>query len=158
MVGMNSTRLIVYWPLIAFFGLAIAACSRPSLGPEQEIRDLIDAAEHAAESNEMGVLAEIVDTAYQDARGDNRESLIQILRLYGIGAGVREIVTKIENIVINGVDAADVRLTVRFAAAQRGRFALDAGQYDVNLELLRSDDGVWTVISARWERAGGTVR
>ncbi len=144
--------------LLALAAAAAVACGGPAAGPEDEIRAWLDEAEALAEDGALGKLVQFVDPAYTDARGNDRETLVRQLRLYGLGAGQRELVVDVDTIEIHGGSAAEVAVSLLYASLPGDRLQLDAGRYAVTLELVRSGQGAWTVISSRWGRAGEALR
>ncbi len=145
---------------ISFFWLVITlgACSSEPLGPEAEVRAWIEEAEGFAEDKKLRALAGLIDADYSDARGNDRQTLVRQLRLYGFTEGAREVLIGVDSLEIVGESLADVALSVRFAnvGGSGGRF--NAGSYQVKLELRRSTDGDWTLFNARWARAGEALR
>ncbi|MEO0996235.1 MAG: hypothetical protein AAFX58_01835 [Pseudomonadota bacterium] len=144
--------------LLAMAAAAIVGCGGAAAGPEAEIRAWLDEAEAHAEDGALGKLAEFVDPAYTDARGNDQEMLVRQLRLYGLGGGQRELVVDVDAIEVHGDSAAEVAVSLLYASLPGDRLRLDAGRYAVTLELVRSGQGAWTVISSRWGRAGEALR
>lgn len=150
----NCQSMLRTVPLLV---LVLTACSEENLGPEAEIRAWIAAGEDYAEERDVGGLADMIDMQYRDSRGNDRQSLLRQLRLYGLADGWREVVISVESLQLGGNDAADVLLLLHFADSGAGR-GFNAGRYDVKLELRRKSDGEWTLLRAQWARAGERLR
>lgn len=143
--------------LPAVLALSLWACSEESLGPEAELRAWLQAGEEYAEQRDIGALADMIDDGYADSRGNDRQALLQQLRLYGFTDGWRELVLDVQSIELGGSDAADMQLMLHFADRGTDR-GFNAGRYNVKLELRRKSDGEWTLLRAQWARAGERLR
>jgi hypothetical protein len=137
--------------------LAVLATGCAADDPEAEIRALIAAAEAAAEGRDAGFFGDVLAEGYRDARGNDREEMLRTLRGYFLANQRIEIVSRVDEIVIDGEDAA--RAVVH--AGMLGRRTdsgliegLDADLYRFELELV-NDDGDWQVIGADFRRAVG---
>jgi hypothetical protein len=137
--------------------LAVAASGCGASDPEAEIRALLTAAEVAAEARDVGFFGDAIGANYRDARGNDREAMLRMLRGYFIANQRIEIVSRIDEVVIEGGDAA--RAVVHAGMVGRRTDAplidgLDADLYRFELELV-NDGGNWQVIGADFERALG---
>ena len=145
---MRRARVLVLW-----FLAVLSACG--SEGPEAEIRGMIEEAALAAEERDTGFFRGALSEHYTDARGNDRDRLIGVLRGYFLAHDSIETVTRIESVELSGADAAEV---VMFAGAIGRRegspliSGLDGRAYRIELELIE-DDGDWRVIGTRWERS-----
>jgi hypothetical protein len=133
----------------------LAGCAASD--PEAEIRAMLAAAEEAAEARDGGFFAELIGAGYRDARGNDRDEVVRTLRGYFLANQRVEIVSRVDEVIVEGGDAA--RATVhaglvgqRAGAALLG--GLDAELYRFDLELV-NDDGEWRIIGASWRRALG---
>lgn len=138
----------------AVLGAVLAAgCSTGD--SEAEIRTLLAEAEAAAEARDVGFFADAIGDAYRDTRGNDREQLLVAIRGYFIMNQRIDVATRIDEIVLEGEDAA--RAVVYAGLLGRGGAALsdgvDAGLYRFDLELV--NDGEWQIIGAKWARALG---
>ena len=141
------------WLLVGSLLTVLLACG--SEDPNTELRELIERTEVAAEERETGHFRRLLSDRYTDPRGNNRERMIDIIRGYFLTHQSLEIVTRIESIVLNGTDAADVSLLAGLLGQREGASflgGLDGRLYDVELELVR-EGGDWQIIGARWERS-----
>lgn len=133
----------------------VAGCG--SSDSEAEIRALFAAAERAAEARDAGFFGDIVGEGYRDSRGNDRAELVRTLRGYFIVNQRIEVVSRVDEIVLEGGDAA--RAVVHAGMlGQRSDGDLLAG---VNADLYRfeielvNDDGEWQIIGANWDGALG---
>ena len=136
----------------AVFALAscVAGCGTGS--PESEIAELLAAAEEAAEARDAGSFADLIGDAYRDARGNDRDALLRTVRGYFLANQRIEIVSVVDEIVLEGEDAARAVVHAGLAGQRAGAAALsgvDAELYRFELELVRLD-GDWRIIGARW--------
>ena len=141
---------------IAFL-LAVLASGCGASDPEAEIRAMLAAAEEAAEARDVGFFGDVLGESYRDARGNDREEMLRMLRGYFIANQRIEIVSRVDEIVIEGGDAA--RAIVHAGMVGRRTDAtlidgLDADLYRFELELV-NDGGNWQVIGADFKRAVG---
>lgn len=133
----------------------IAACGASD--PEADIRALLTAAEEAAEERDGGFFAELIGEGYRDARGNDRAELVRTLRGYFLANQRVEVVSRIDEIVIEGGDAARAVVHAGLVGQRAGAAllgGLDAQLYRFDLELVR-DGSEWRIIGARWRRALG---
>jgi len=125
--------------------------------PEAEIRALLAGAEEAAEARDVGFFGDALGDGYRDARGNDREDVLRMLRGLFIANQRIEIVSRVDEIVIEGGDAA--RAVVHAGMVGRRTDSslidgLDADLYRFELELV-NDGGNWQVIGADFKRAVG---
>jgi hypothetical protein len=142
-------------PLAISVAALIAACATSD--PEKEIRELLAAAELAAEQRDAGFFADVLDAAYRDARGNDRDEALRAVRGYFIANQRVELVSRVDEIAIEGVDAARAVVHVGMLGRRAGTAlveGLDADLYRFDLELVKGA-GNWTIIGARIERALG---
>ena len=135
---------------------AVTACGGDRSDPEQEIRRWVDAAVAEAEARDRGGLMARVARGYADARGNDYERADGLLRYYFLRQRNVALLTRIEEIVVAGETAAEVRLTVGMAGAG-GSAGLTAEAYRFLLELEKPDED-WLLIRARWGRLGEEPR
>lgn len=140
---------------VALATVLLGGCSTSD--PEAEIRALLAAAEEAAETRDGGFFADLIGASYRDARGNDRAELVRTVRGYFLANQRVEVVSRIDEVVIEGGDAA--RATVQAGLiGQRAGMALlgglDADLYRFDLEFV-NDEGEWRIIGATWRRAVG---
>lgn len=137
--------------------LAAGGCGGGHDTPEDEVRGLIARMTDAAEDREIGPLRDAISERYADARGNGKADVVNRMRLYLLQNRALVILPDIEQVTVFGADAAEVRLTVRFAGAAADRWALRASDRQFRLELVR-EDGDWRIVGARWSEGGGEPR
>ena len=135
----------------------LTACSAPSSGPEEALRDWVERGVAAAESKERRAMMTMVSPAYADARGNTRDSIESMLRVYFLRMNTVELLTSIEQISVIGDSAAEVVLKVGMAGTHDGVLGFSADAYRFAFELQRQDDE-WLLISARWGEWGKELR
>ena len=139
---------------------AIAAVLVVSCGAndqEAEIRALLAAAEEAAEQRDTGFFGEALGTAYHDARGNDRDRLLRSIRGYFIANQRIEIVSRVDEVVLEGTDAARAVVHAGLVGQRAGAALIDgveADLYRFELELV-NDGGDWRIIGADYRRALG---
>ena len=141
---------------VALAGL-LAACSKPSAGPEAEVRGWIERGAAAAEARERDTLMDMISPAYRDSRGYNRARIGDMLRFYFLRMNAIELIMSIDEINVIGDSAAEARITVGMAGKHDGvlGFSADAYQFAFELEKGGSD---WRLISARWGELGKEMK
>lgn len=137
--------------------LMLASCGGEPAGPEAELRAWVDDMHRAAEAKDRGAIVERISSSYADARGNSRDDISDLLRLYFLRSNRVEFVPAIDRINVIAETAAEISLTVGMAGTDQGRFALRADAYRFELELVLAD-GDWELIAARWAELGQTVR
>jgi hypothetical protein len=135
---------------------AVAGCGGAS-DPEAEIRALLAQAEEAAEARDAGFFGDLLGSAYRDARGNDRGEIMRRVRGYFIANQRIEIVSRVDEIVLQGTDAARAVVHAGMLGQRSGAALLggvDADLYRFELELV-NDGGEWRIIGADWDRALG---
>lgn len=135
----------------------LAGCGADPAGPEAELRAWVDEVHKAAEAKDRGAILERISPAYADARGNSRDDISDLLRLYFLRANRVEFVPAIDSIDVMAETAADIVLTVGMAGTDRGRLAVRADAYRFELEL-EYVDGDWQLLAARWAELGQSPR
>lgn len=142
---------------IVAFALAMSLCACAPSDPEAEIRALLVAAEEAAEARDARFFADLLGESYRDARGNSRDEIVRTLRGYFIANQRVEVVSRIDEIVLEGRDAARATVHAGLVGQRAGATllgGLDAELYRFDLELV-NDGGEWRIIGARWRSAIG---
>ena len=133
----------------------IAGCSADD--PEGEIRALLAAAEQAAEDRDTGFFRDLIGTSYRDARGNDREQVLNLVRGLFVANQRVEIVSRIDAVELEGTDAAHAIVYAGMLGQRAGAELLGgmtADLYRFELELV-NDGGEWQIIGATWRRAAG---
>jgi hypothetical protein len=131
----------------------LASCGGPAAGPEQALRAWVDEAEAAAEERDRGSLLDLISKDYADGRGNDHESIGQMLRLYFLRQQSVALLTTIDEIILSDDTAALLRLTVGMAGTNSSVLGISADAYNFELEL-QVDDAQWLLIGARWSELG----
>ena len=138
--------------------VALAVCAGCGTSdPEAEIRARLAAAEEAAEARDAGFFADLIGGSYRDARGNGRDELLRSVRGYFVANQRIEIVSRVDEVVLEGADAARAVVHAGLAGQRAGAALLggvNADLYRFELELVY-DGGDWRVIGAKWSRALG---
>lgn len=125
--------------------------------PEAEIRALLASAEEAAEARDHGFFADLLGSGYRDAQGNDREQAVRVVRGYFIANQRVEIVSRVDEVVLEGEDAARAVVHAGMLGRRAGASlagGLDADLYRFDLELVK-EGGNWRIIGARWDQALG---
>jgi hypothetical protein len=138
--------------------LLISACGSDSAGdPEDALRGWVARGELAVEQKDRGDLLELISEDYVDSRGNDRDRIGEILRLYFFRQESIALLTSIDEVALFDDSAAQVMLTVGMAGTNNGAFGIRADAYRFELELQKPDDE-WKLIGARWGELGGELR
>ncbi len=135
--------------------LASSGCSDPE-SPEQQIRSLISSAEVAAQDKQLGDLKDLVSDRYTDGRGNGKQQIVQMLRVYLLRHQSVHLYVHVESVEFPVPELASVNLVVGMAGRgvpEGSDWRIKADLYDIKLELERDDD-IWRVIAADWQRGG----
>ena len=141
----------------AAIALALCAAGCGTTDPEAEIFERLAAAEEAAEARDTGFFADLIGVSYRDARGNGRDELLRAVRGYFLANQRIEVVSRVDEVVLEGADAARAVVHAGLVGRRTGAALLagvDADLYRFELELV-NDDGEWRVIGAEWRRALG---
>jgi hypothetical protein len=141
--------------MAAWTAALTAGCTASN--PEAEIRALMAAAEQAAEARDVGFFAEVLGEGYRDSRGHDRDEALRSLRGYFIVNQRIDVVSRIDEIAVEGTDTARAVVQAGMLGRRTGGAlleGLDADLYRFELELVK-DAGEWRIIGASFDRALG---
>ena len=144
--------------VLAAFAVLAGGCSAED--PATVIEQLIEATEVAGEARDTGHFRGLIADSYADARGNDRERLINLIRGYFLAHQSIDVFTRIETVELSGEDAAEIVVLAGILARQPGEGLLtgfDGRLYRLELELVEND-GDWQVIGAEWERSLEALR
>ena len=133
--------------------LWLAGCGGPDVGPEAGIRAWVAQGHELAEDKDRGGLVDMISPHYTDARGNSRDDIGDMFRIYFLRTNSVALITKIEELNVFGDDAGEVVLTVGMAGTHDGTFGFSADAYRFEMELERQG-GDWLLTSARWGELG----
>ncbi len=135
----------------------LAACGGAAGGPEQGLREWVDAAEAAAEEKDRRGLLGMMSDSYSDTRGNDIDAIDGMLRYYFLRQQLVALSTSIQEIKVSGGTAADIFLTVAMAGTNERAMGFSADAYKFHFEL-ELDDDEWLLVSARWAELGQELR
>lgn len=144
-------------PRLVLLCSTIAACGGPATGAEEQVRDWLRQGQAAAEAKERRALMRMISPAYADARGNSRDDVENLLRIYFLRQQKVGLVTRIEELTVIGGTAAEVSLAVAMAGTNDSAIGFSADAYRFTLELEYDGDD-WLLIAARWGQLGSDLR
>ncbi|MES9846559.1 MAG: hypothetical protein ABW162_12975 [Candidatus Sedimenticola sp. PURPLELP] len=127
--------------------------------PEDRIREMLSAAETAAEERSLMDFQDFVAEDYKDEKGRIRSQVMRVAAGYFLRNKSIHILTQVGNIDLLDENRARVELFVGMTGQpaadveQLFSFRADLHRFDLQLE---ERDGRWKVVSARWRRANKT--
>lgn len=133
--------------------LWLGACAKPDT-PEQQVRQVIERMEQAAEARSVGDVLELLSRNYRDAHGSGPDEVQRLARGYFIANQSIYLLTRVQSLSFPHPDEA--RATVQVAMV--GRDADAAGTMPITADLeqfeivLRPEDGEWKITWAQWQR------
>jgi hypothetical protein len=130
-----------------------AGCGAPEGSPEDVLREWVSRGELAAEDKDRSELLEMISVDYSDVRGNDREQIGDLLRIYFFRQQSIALLTSIDDITVTGDSAATIRMTVGMAGTNSGAIGLSADAYNFEFELEKAEDD-WLLIGARWSELG----
>lgn len=131
----------------------LIACGGPFTGPEEVLRQWISEAEAAAEDLDRRGLVSMVSENYADARGNDREAIDRLMRLYFLRQKSVVLVMKIDDLTVIDETAAEILVTAAGVGTTTRALGVNADTYQFSLELEKDDDE-WMLIGARWGELG----
>jgi hypothetical protein len=135
----------------------LSSCGGDVSDPEEQVRAWVRAMHEAAEEKERGDIVAGISPAYIDARGNSRDDIDKLLRLYFFRQNTITLLGNIDDVKVIGGTAAEVSITVGMAGTNNSALGISADAYRFELELeLDGDD--WLLISARWGELGEQLR
>lgn len=137
--------------------LWLAGCGGPAEGPEAALRAWVAQGHEYAEAKNRRGLVNMISPAYVDARGNSRDDISDLFRIYFLRTQSVALITKINELNVYGDDAGEVELTVGMAGTNEGTFGFSADAYRFEMEFER-DGSDWLLTSARWGEVGGDMR
>lgn len=141
-------RSIITTMICAF----LAACGAPSAGPEEALRKWVAEAQMAAEDLDRRSLIAMISENYADSRGNDRDAIDKLLRLYFLTQKSVVLLMKIDEVAVSGETAANILLTVAGVGTTTRNLGLNADAYQFSLELEKGDE--WMLIGASWAELG----
>jgi hypothetical protein len=140
----------------AAFAIAGLAGGCGGSDPNAELKELVAAAETAAEERDGGFFRDLIAPGYRDERGRNRDELLNLIRGYLLAHSNIEIITYVDEIVIESAEAARVVVRAGMAGQRAGEPLLGGIEGQLyRIELKLSNDDSWRVTEASWQPAMG---
>jgi len=133
--------------------LGLLACGGPAEGPEAALRVWVQQGHELAEAKDRPGLVDMISPAYTDARGNNRDDINNLFRIYFLRTQSVALLTKIEELKVYGDSAGEVVLSVGMAGTHDGTFGFSADAYRFEMEF-ELDGDEWLLTSARWGELG----
>jgi len=137
--------------------LVVAACGESPGTPEEALRAWVAQGEVAAEGKNRSGLLDMISENYGDARGNDREQIGALLRIYFLRQNSIALLTTIDSIEVSGETAATVAVTIGMAGTTNSALGINADAYKFEFELDKPDDD-WLLIGARWAELGQDLR
>ncbi len=134
-----------------------SACSKPQSEPEEQVRQLLAAAQDLIEAKQRSELLSMVSEAYSDADGNDRYGIGNLLRVYFLRQNSIKLITSIDDIRLFGDTAAEVDLTAGLAGSNDRALGFSASAYQFEFEFVK-EGADWMLVSARWGRLGEDLK
>jgi hypothetical protein len=132
------------------------ACAREADSPEARVRAVLAALEQSAQERDAGAMKEHVSDAYQDAHGNDKRAVAQLVAFHLLRNQSVYLLTRVPSLELTAPGEARVEALVAMAGTPiegpEALLALRADLYRFELRL-REEDGAWRVRSADWRRA-----
>lgn len=137
----------------ALLCVCLSACGGPVEGPDEAIRSWVRQGQELAEAKDRRGLVDMISPTYTDARGNSRDDIENMFRMYFLRQNKVALITRIEELNTFADSAAELVLTVGMAGTNDGRlgFSADAFRFEMEFEL---DGDEWLLTSARWGELG----
>ena len=148
----NTSRLLTLGLVCSW----LAACGDPPTPPEEAVRAWVAQGQKAAEEKDRRALANMISPAYADSRGNSRDEIESLFRLYFLRQHNIALLTRIDAVRVIDDSAAELELTVGMAGTNDGVLGFSADAYRFEMELERDGDD-WLLISGRWGEIGGEI-
>jgi hypothetical protein len=143
------TRFVITGLMCAW----LCACGGSAESPEEALRAWVRQGQEHAEAKDRRALVAMISPTYTDARGNKRDDIENLFRLYFLRQNKVALLTHIEELNIYDDSAAELLLTVGMAGTNDGTFGFSADAFRFEMEFERDDDE-WLLTSARWAELG----
>jgi len=152
----GTTDITKHLLLVLLLCSGLQACGDPPSPPEEAIRTWVSQGQLLAEEKDRNGLVDMISPNYADARGNERDDIENMFRLYFMRMNNVELLTSINDIRVFGDSAAELDMTVGMAATNDGVLGFSADAYNFEMELILDGDE-WLLISGRWGEVGGEI-
>ncbi len=143
--------------VVAALCVWLASCGGSATAPEEAVRQWVRDGHRAAEDKNRRALVDMISPAYTDARGNSRDDIENMFRLYFLRSNKVALITKIEDLNVVDDSAAELVLSVGMAGTNENIVGFSADVYRFEMELEHDGD-VWQLIAARWGGLGEELR
>ena len=133
--------------------LGLLACGGSAEGPEAALRAWVQQGHELVEAKDRRGLIDMISPAYTDARGNSRDDIGNLFRIYFLRTQSVALLTNIEELNVYGDSAGEVVLSVGMAGTHDGTFGFSADAYRFDMEF-EMDGDEWLLMSARWGEIG----
>ena len=152
----DATANTLHLPVLGLVCSWLVACGDPPTPPEEAVRAWVAQGQQAAEEKDRRALVKLISPAYADSRGNSRDEIENLFRLYFLRQHNIVLLTKIEAVRVFDDSAAELELTVGMASTNDGVLGFSADAYRFEMELERDGDDR-LLISGRWGEVGGEI-
>lgn len=118
------------------------------------MRQVVRAAETAAEERDLSEVMDLVAAGYNDSRGQDKDAIRDLMRGFFVLNQSVHLLMRIEDIEFPSDEIAEARVTVGMLGRQSQEdWSFAAEVYEFEVRLMREDDE-WRLQSAEWRRPG----
>jgi len=139
--------------VFASLAVLVIACGGSAGSPEEAVRAWVAKGEVAVEEKDRSGLLGMISDGYADARGNDREQIGDMLRVYFFRQNNIALITSIDSIEMIDDTAATLMVTIGMAGTQNSALGIRADAYKFEFELTKPEDD-WLLIGARWAELG----
>lgn len=136
--------------------LAITACQRERVGPEAQVRTLIQGAIAEAEQKRIGDLRALISEQYRDDQGQDKRAVENLLRLHFLRNERLYLFARVQSITLAPPDRAQAIVLVAMAgvpiASAQDLPVVRADMHRFEIDFAYEDKR-WRAIRAAWRRA-----
>ena len=152
----DATAITLRLLVLGLVCSGLVACGDPPTPPEEAVRAWVAQGQRAAEDKDRRALVKLISPAYADSRGNSRDEIENLFRLYFLRQHNIALLTKIEAVRVFDDSAAELELMVGMAGTNDGVLGFSADAYRFEMELERDGDD-WLLISGRWGEVGSEI-
>jgi hypothetical protein len=127
--------------LIALLIAGAAGCGDTLSDPEAAVRAWVAQGVERAEAKDRRALVDMISASYTDARGNKRDDIENMFRIYFLRQHTVALLTRIEALEVHDESAAELTLAVGMAGTNDGVLGFSADAYRFEMELERDEPG-----------------
>ena len=136
------------------------ACGGDPLSPEEQVRNVIETMEQAAERGDVSAFKAVISESYQDERGFDKRDLAAYVTFHVMRHTHRRFFARVRSVEIRESGRAEVvvvaAISGREVASVEELVGLHGDVYKIDLDLDDEGDGDWRVVWAQWRRTAPT--